>query len=73
MWGKIYKKQLFNNFRFRKDLKYRWGRMAMWQLSLAASTISFQNKIDYTFRVNKTGKSISNIDKKTLQKKMSYV
>lgn len=52
IFGKIYKRELFNHFRFRRDFKYCEDAMAWWQLSLAATKISFQNKINYTFRTN---------------------
>lgn len=56
VWGKLYKRKLFNNFLFPQDFQYYEDAVANWQLNLTASRISFQNKINYTLRINR-GKS----------------
>lgn len=59
IWGKMYKRSLFTDFEFENDLHFCQDEMAWWQLCLAASKISFQNKINYTLRINKEGDSLT--------------
>lgn len=58
VWGKIFKRELFKNIRFRTDFSYCGDEEAWWQLCLLADTISFQNKINYTHRINQKNKQL---------------
>lgn len=58
IWGKLFKRELFKNVRFKTSFSYCSGEMAWWQLCFLADTISFQNKINYTHRINQKSREL---------------
>lgn len=62
IWGKIFKRELFKNVRFRTDFSYCGDEQAWWELCLLADTISFQNKINYTHRINQKSKQLDRFE-----------
>ncbi len=53
VWGKLYRRHLFNQLRFPENYSYYEDTMVLWQACLGADRISFANQIDYNLTINR--------------------
>lgn len=51
-WGKLFRRELFNNVLFPEDKRVCDDEYTSWRLTLAAKTISFKNDETYIYRTN---------------------
>ena len=53
VWGKLYRRRLFEQLRFPENYSYYEDTMVLWQACLGADRISFANQIDYNLTINR--------------------
>lgn len=53
VWGKLYRRSLFDRLRFPENYSYCQDAMGLWQVCLGANRISFLNQIDYTLTMKR--------------------
>lgn len=53
VWGKLFKRSLFDHVRFPTGVPFCEDARTLWQLELHANKISFINEVTYTYRTNR--------------------